>query len=150
MYENAKSSQSPFICECAYQDTLAGGDGYLLAYNRLLRVNQSSCPNEKPDKHAPSDDPLVSTNTRENLIYKTLTDFEKSGFSSISDDKSAIGDENDASGGWVYHRQREDKREPNFQEVAMNTWRSIIASVDIEELKAVTKEIPEVIEAGNG
>ena len=52
----------------------------------------------------------------------------------------------------MYHRQREDKLEPNFQEVAMNTWRSILASVDQEELKAVTADLPDmsVPETGKG
>ena len=83
----------------------------------MLRGNQAKNPNERPDKDAPSDDPLVSQSSREKIILKTLQEFEKSGFA---------GDGSSDRGGWVFHRQREDKKEPNFSTVAINRWRSIV------------------------
>lgn len=55
----AKLNEQPLIIECAYEDTL-GGDKHLETYNGMLRGNQAKNPNERPDKDAPSDDPLVS------------------------------------------------------------------------------------------
>jgi hypothetical protein len=44
-------------------------------------------------------------------------------------------------GGWVYHRQRLDKKEPNFHTVAISTWRSIVTSIDEDRLIEVCNEI---------
>lgn len=44
-------------------------------------------------------------------------------------------------GGWRIFRQREDKVEPNYITVAINTWRSIQQPVTKEEIIAVCENV---------
>jgi len=57
-------------------------------------MNQEAQPNPKPDQDAPSDDPLISTSTRESIIKMTLNQI-----------RNPIHDEEgEHRGGWVFHR----------------------------------------------
>ena len=92
LYQDSLSKRQPLIIECAFDDKLS--DPYLHSYNQILKMNQEAQPNPKPDQDAPSDDPLISTSTRESIIKMTLNQI-----------RNPIHDEEgEHRGGWVFHR----------------------------------------------
>jgi len=91
----------------------------------------SKIENPSPDEEAGSDDPLLTVETRETTIQYA--------FKLFIEEKE--GGEGEVLGGWRVHRVREDKNDPNFIKVAVNTWRSIVSSVSKEDLIDVCKDL---------
>jgi mRNA capping enzyme, C-terminal domain len=106
----------------------------------LLQLKENY-PNPDPDPEAGSDDPLVTTKTRESLILKALDDFIKQGCPPVSTNFSMNDFLGEHRGAWRYFRWREDKEEPNFITVAMNTYRSIVTGVSQQDLIDVCNSI---------